>query len=192
MLIEILWTNRLVLEVGWNCFFFRMNIWSHLRWLYTHCHLEVHLFAPFCSDDPLQALTCPRPLTGHKKRRHKFRKNLTTVSVLKIVLSGNVTSLKSDPAAPSRRIEAGSRPFAAFSEVESHFGSPIRALECQAHTTNSHKSRHKVKLLTDRPSILLSKWVFRQSGNLILCSKCHDHNHTSEITESGFWTIWQI
>ena len=73
------------LEIGWSGFSSK-RIFDHtLGGVVYPLPSPGGLSAPFC-EDPLQPLTCPRPLTNHKKRHHKFGKNLTTVCVLKIVL----------------------------------------------------------------------------------------------------------
>ena len=125
--------------------------------MYNHCHLQEVFLLVFAGI--LFRLSLVHVRSTNKKGHHKFCKNLTTVFVLKFVLSYNV---KGSPLELfTVRVSEGSRRednyLLVFSQVESHFGSPIRALKCQHHTANNHKSRHKVKLLTHRPSILLLK-----------------------------------
>ena len=111
--------------------------------VHNHCHLQEVFLLVFARI--LFSLSLVHVRSTNKKRQHKFCKNLTTVFVFKFVL---LVSLHSQSV---REKQAQRQLFAAFSEVESHFASPIRALKRQQKTANNHKSRHKVKLLTHRP-----------------------------------------
>ena len=148
------------------CWFIWSNKWIFDHTLggctvYNHCHLQEVFLLVFAGI--LFRLSLVHVRSTNKKRHHKFCKNLTTVFVLKFALSYNVKGfpLELFTVEGVTGKQARRQQFAAFSQVESHFGSPIRALKCQHHTANNHKSRHKVKLLTHRPSILLLKWVFK-------------------------------